>query len=468
MRTRQTKIVATIGPVSKSKEAIRALFEAGVNVFRLNFSHADHKKVVQAIRALEKEFKTPIGIMADLQGPKLRIGEFKEGFIRLQEGKTLRFDLKKEPGDNKRVCLPHPEVMKILKKGSEILLDDGKVRVRVMKKGAGFLDCKVIEGLYLSDHKGFNIPDVVVPVPALTAKDKKDLEAALNMGVDWIAQSFVQRPQDVIAAKKLIAGRAALMVKLEKPAALACLDEILEHVDGVMLARGDLGVEIPPEDVPVVQKHVVRRVRQSGKPVIVATQMMESMIKNARPTRAEASDVATAVYDGADAVMLSAETAIGDYPVKAVKIMSRIAERAENDDIYMQVMEEGRPNADNDPSDAITTAAYYVAQDVGAKVIVTYTMSGSTALRAARQRPAMPILCLTPNLDSARRLVLSYGVRPVHAPELQGDFSGPVPHASRVLQKQGLAKKGDLFVMTAGVPFGTPGSTNILRIAEVE
>jgi pyruvate kinase len=348
------------------------------------------------------------------------------------------------------------------------LLDDGKVRVRVMKKGAGFLDCKVIEGLYLSDHKGFNIPDVVVPVPALTAKDKKDLEAALNMGVDWIAQSFVQRPQDVIAAKKLIAGRAALMVKLEKPAALACLDEILEHVDGVMLARGDLGVEIPPEDVPVVQKHVVRRVRQSGKPVIVATQMMESMIKNARPTRAEASDVATAVYDGADAVMLSAETAIGDYPVKAVKIMSRIAERAENDDIYMQVMEEGRPNADNDPSDAITTAAYYVAQDVGAKVIVTYTMSGSTALRAARQRPAMPILCLTPNLDSARRLVLSYGVRPVHAPELQGDFSGPVPHASRVLQKQGLAKKGDLFVMTAGVPFGTPGSTNILRIAEVE
>ncbi len=470
-RERQTKIVATLGPASDTKAVIRELIKAGVDLFRLNFSHGsheEHRKSVGIIRQLEKEFGHPVGIMADLQGPKLRIGEFKDGFIALKAGMKIRFDSNKAEGDRTRINLPHPEVIKALKKGSEILLDDGKVRVRVVKKGEGFLDCEVLEGLYLSGRKGFNLPGTMIPVPALTPKDKKDLKAALDMSVDWIAQSFVQKPEDVRAAKKLIGGKAALMVKLEKPSALEQLDEILKLADGIMLARGDLGVEIPPENVPAVQKRVIRQVRHAGKPVVVATQMLESMIKNARPTRAEASDVATAVYDGADAVMLSAETAAGEFPVNAVTIMDRIARRTEADETYQQMMENDHPDTLGDPSDAISTAAYYVAQDVGAKAIVTYTMSGSTALRSARQRPDVPILCLTPDIRVARRLVVSYGVRPVHAPETVEDFSGPATHAARIVREQGLAKKGERFVMTAGVPFGTPGSTNILRIAEVE
>ena len=467
---RQTKIVATLGPASETKQVIQALVKAGVDMFRLNFSHGSHeshKKAVKIIRDLEKKTGHPIGIMADLQGPKLRIGDFKEGFIALESGMVIRFDSSAKQGDESRVHLPHPEVMKALKKGSEIFLDDGKVRVKVIKKGKGYLDCEVLEGLCLAGRKGFNLPGVMIPVPALTAKDKRDLKAALAMGVDWIAQSFVQKPEDVRAARKLIGGKAALMVKLEKPSALKYLDEIIKLSDGIMLARGDLGVEIPPEDVPAVQKRVIRDVRHAGKPVIVATQMLESMIKNARPTRAEASDVATAVYDGTDAVMLSAETASGEYPLKAVTIMDRIAVRTEEDDTYQQIMENDHPDTLGNPSDAISTAAYYVAQDVGAKAIVTYTMSGSTALRAARQRPDVPILCLTPDKNVARRLSVSYGVHAVHAPETLEDFTGPARHAAKLLRKYGFAKKGERFVMTAGVPFGTPGSTNILRIAEI-
>ncbi len=468
---RQTKIVATLGPASEGREMICKLAETGVDVFRLNFSHgthADHQKSVDAIRTIEKERDRPIGIMADLQGPKLRIGEFKEGFIALEPGMVIRFDSDPTPGDEIRVNLPHPEVIKTLEKGHDIFLDDGKVRVRVVKKGKGWLDTEVLEGLCLADHKGFNLPGIVVPVPALTKKDKKDLKAALDMGVDWIAQSFVQRPEDVKEAKKLIKGRAALMVKLEKPSALENLEDLIELADGLMLARGDLGVEIPPEDVPAVQKRVVREVRYSGKPVIVATQMLESMMKNARPTRAEASDVATAVYDGADAVMLSAETAAGAYPLKAVTIMDRIARSTEEDETYEQIMETDRPDTLGNPSDAITTAAYYVAQDIEAACIVNYTMSGSTALRTARQRPEVPILCLTPDMDVARRLTLSYGVYPVHTTEDVEDFTGRARHAGRLALQYGFADKGDRFVMTAGVPFGTPGSTNILRIAKVE
>ncbi len=467
---KQTKIVATLGPASQSANMIGKLANAGVDVFRLNFSHGtheDHQKSVRSIRAIEKKIKKPIAIMADLQGPKLRIGEFTEGFIALTPGMILRFDSDKKLGCEKRVHLPHPDVLKILKKGDEILLDDGKVRVRVIKKGKGYLDTEVLEGLCLAGKKGFNLPGVVVPVPALTAKDKKDLKAALDMGVDWIAQSFVQRPSDVKTARKLIKGRAALLIKLEKPAALDCLNELIELSDGVMLARGDLGVEIPPEDVPSVQKNVISAVREQGKPIIVATQMMESMIKNARPTRAEASDVATAVYDGADAVMLSAETAAGEYPVRAVEMMARICERTEDDDTYFQAMEVMRPDTIGSPSDAITTAAYYTTQDINAAAIVTYTMSGSTSLRAARQRPEVPILCLTPNINVARRLALSYGVYAVHKTKMMEDFIGHAKMASRILKDRGFADQGDLFVMTAGVPFGVAGSTNILRIAEV-
>jgi pyruvate kinase len=440
-------------------------------MFRLNFSHGthdDHKAALNHIRALEKKTGRPIAVLADLQGPKLRLGTFKDGKIALKKNQAFRFDLDAKPGDESRVNLPHPEILKVLEKGSQIFLDDGKVRAEVTKKGKDYVEAVIKSGSALSDKKGLNVPGAVIPIPALTDKDKKDLKAALAMGVDWIAQSFVQKPEDAAEAKKLIGGKAALMVKLEKPSALESLDKILELCDGVMLARGDLGVEIPPEDVPGVQKRVVRKVRDAGKPVVVATQMLESMITNARPTRAEASDVATAVYDGADAVMLSAETASGAYPQKAVEFMDKICRRTETDETYLQMMAGAHPGNLGDPSDAITTAAYYTAQDVEAVCIVTYTMSGSTALRMSRQRPEIPVLCLTPKLEVARRMAVSYAVHAVHAPEIQGEFSGPVPHANRILRAEGIAKKGERFVMTAGVPFGTPGSTNLLRIAEVE
>lgn len=470
-RDRRTKIVATLGPASSSREMILELFKTGVDLFRLNFSHGEHethRAAAAAIREIESQTGRAAGILADLQGPKLRIGEFAAGAIELRRGQTFRFDLDPAKGDETRVCLPHPEIMGILEEGGLIFLDDGKVRARIIKKGDGFVEAEIRAGSRLSGRKGLNVPGAVIPIPALTAKDRRDLEVALEMGVDWIAQSFVQNPEDVREARALINGRAALMVKLEKPSALECLDEILALADGVMLARGDLGVEIPPENVPSVQKRVVRQVRASGKPVVVATQMLESMISNSRPTRAEASDVATAVYDGADAVMLSAETASGEYPVKAVEFMHKICARTEEDETYGEFMDAAHPDTLGDPSDAIASAAYYVAQDVGAVAIVTYTMSGSTALRMARQRSPVPILCLTPRIGVARRLCVSYGVHPIHAPEIQGDFSGPVPHACRILQAEDIAQKGERFVMTAGVPFGVSGTTNILRIAEVE
>ncbi len=468
---RHTKIVATIGPATSSKDQIKALAQAGVNMFRLNFSHGthdDHRVVAARIREVEEEIGRVLAIMADLQGPKLRIGKFKDGRIELKPDQMFRFDLDQAPGDETRVNLPHPEIMKVLEKDSLIFLDDGNVRARITKKGKDYVEAVIRAGSHLSDKKGLNVPGVLIPIPALTDKDKKDLAAALEMDIDWVAQSFVQTPEDVAEARKLIGARAALLVKLEKPLAIARLDEILALADGVMLARGDLGVEIPPEDVPSVQKRVVRAARDLGKPVIVATQMLESMVENARPTRAEASDVATAVYDGADAVMLSAETATGAYPLRAVEIMDKICRRTEEDETYARIMEAYHPDTVGEPSDAITTAAYYVAQDTNAKAIVTYTTSGSTALRMARQRPTVPVLCLTPKLMVARKLCVAYGIYAVHSPEIMGDFTGPAIHASRVLQATGLAQKDDKFVMTAGVPFGTPGSTNILRIAWVE
>ncbi|MEM7618062.1 MAG: pyruvate kinase [Pseudomonadota bacterium] len=469
-RYRQTKIVATLGPASGDPEMMRTLFEAGVDVFRMNFSHGshdDHRKNMQTARQLEVEFGRPVAVLADLQGPKLRIGQFKDGKIELTEGQDFRFDLSDVPGDTTRVQLPHPEVMEVMDVGSEILLDDGKVRVQVMAKDKEGLDTKIMTGAVLSNNKGFNIPGVKLPIKALTDKDREDLEAAIEMGADWIAQSFVQSSDDVIEAKQLIDGRAALMAKIEKPSAVNEIDDIIEVVDGVMLARGDLGVEIPPEQVPAVQKKVVRKVRHAGKPIIVATQMLESMVENARPTRAEASDVATAVYDGADAVMLSAETAVGSYPVEAVSIMNRICESTESDKNYRRIMESDHPETKSDSSDAITVAATYVAEDVGAAAIVNYTTSGSTTLRAVRQRPNVPVLCLTQNIQTARRLVLSFGVRTMHITDVNS-FAETVESAIELVSQKGYAQKGDKIVLTAGVPFGVSGSTNVLRIAEVK
>ncbi len=469
-RYRQTKIVATLGPASGDPEMMRELFKAGVDVFRLNFSHGSHEahqKNVDTARRLEKEFGRPICLVGDLQGPKLRIGKFKDDSIDLTEGMTFRFDRDEALGDETRVQLPHPEVLEAMEIGSEILLDDGKVRVEITGKDDKGLDTKIISGSKLSNNKGFNIPGVVLPIEALTEKDKIDLEAAIHMGVDWIAQSFVQRAEDVIQAQNLIKGRAALMAKIEKPSAVEFIDEIIEVVDGIMLARGDLGVEIPPEQVPSVQKKVVRRVRHAGKPVIVATQMLESMVDNARPTRAEASDVATAVYDGADAVMLSAETAVGQYPIETVSIMNRICEATESDKNYRRIMDSDRPKTENDASDAITVAATYTAKDISAAAIVNYTTSGSTTRRTVRQRPDVPILCLTPNLQTARRLALSFGVRTF---KIEGvdRFKNAVHVAVEVVKENGYAQVGDKIVLTAGVPFGVSGTTNILRIADIE
>ncbi len=469
---RRTKIVATLGPATAHAEGIEALIKAGVNLFRLNFSHGDHethRQTFALVREIAEKLGANIGILADLQGPKLRIGKFKEGSISLVEGQSFRFDSDETPGDENRVCLPHPEILSVLKKGGQVFLDDGKVRARVETVGSDYIEARIEAGSKLSDRKGLNIPDEVIPLAALTDKDKADLQVALELGVDWIAQSFVQTPDDVREALRLIDGRAALMVKLEKPSALNHLVEIVELADGVMVARGDLGVEIPPERVPAVQKRIVRQVREAGKPVVVATQMLESMIDNPRPTRAEASDVATAVYDGADAVMLSAETASGSYPERAVQIMSRICRYTEGDELYSQMMEAFEPETLHDPSDAITAAAHLVAEDVGANFIVTYTVSGSTALRMARQRPEVPILCLTPSKEVARRLSVSYGIKAVYAPEtISEDFTGPAKHAAKIALALGIGVIGDRFVMTAGVPFARKGSTNMLRIAEIE
>jgi pyruvate kinase len=469
-RNRSAKIVATLGPASSAPEMIRALFEAGVDVFRLNFSHgshSDHQARMESIRAVEKELGRPIGVMADLQGPKLRLGTFAAGRVRLVAGNRFRLDLDPVPGDENRAPLPHPEIFAAIRPGTNLLVDDGKVRLEVERCGPDHADTKVVIGGFVSDRKGVNVPNAVLPISALTPKDRDDLAFALGIGVDWVALSFVQRPDDVAEGRKFVGGRAGILVKLEKPLAIERLDEIIELSDAVMVARGDLGVEMAPEDVPPTQKHVIQACRMAGKPVVVATQMLESMINSAIPTRAEASDVATAIYDGADAVMLSAETAAGSYPVEAVDIMSRIIARVQADPLYFKTIEAIDLEPQHTAPDAISAAARQVAETVGAAAIVNYTTSGATALRAARERPTVPILVLTSKLETARRLALLWGAHCVHARDVT-NFSEMVQRAATIAQREGFAEKGQRIVITAGVPFGTPGATNILRIAWVE
>tara|TARA_B100001750_G_C15515820_1_gene607081 strand:+ start:451 stop:1884 length:1434 start_codon:yes stop_codon:yes gene_type:complete len=470
-RNRHTKILATLGPSSDTKDVLMKLVLAGVDNVRMNFSHGtpeDHKRRFDMIREIEQETGRPIGIVADLQGPKLRVGKFRDKKIALSEGMELRFDLSDELGDETRVQLPHPEIISTVNVGDRLLMDDGKVRVIIKEKGDDFLVVTVAAGVALSNNKGVNVPNVTLPIPALTEKDLRDLETALDLGADWIAHSFVQRPEDVAECQRLIAGRAKHIVKLEKPSALEFLDEILALTDAIMVARGDLGVEIPPENVPAAQKRIVRACRTLGKPVIVATQMLESMIESPQPTRAEASDVATAIYDGTDCVMLSAETAAGAYPVEAVKMMDRIAQSVEKDGLYRRIMDADHPATENmNTGDSITAAAFQVAIDVDAKAIVNYTTSGSTALRTARHRPTVPILCLTENTTIARRLSLSYGVRPIVTSDVK-NFGAMVSSACEIAKASNYANAGDRLVITAGVPFGTVGSTNILHISTVE
>src|SRR5215469_14040030 len=468
-RLRSAKIVATLGPSSATPQRIRDLFEAGVDVFRLNFSHGtheDHEDRFTVIREVESATGRPIGILADLQGPKLRLGTFAEGPIGLEAGEPFRVDLDQQPGDRRRAPLPHPEIFEALSPGTELLVDDGKVRLRVETCGAGFADTHCLVGGTLSDRKGVNVPNAVLPLSAVTEKDRADLAFALEHGADWIAFSFVQRPDDVAEGRKLVAGRAGVMVKLEKPSAIQHLTEIIELADGLMVARGDLGVEMPPEDVPSVQKQIIHACRLAGKPVIVATQMLESMIGSPAPTRAEASDVATAVYEGADAVMLSAETAAGRYPVEAVAIMDRIARRVQADPLYFASLQKVMEHEHTDP-DAISAAACQVAATVGAAAIVSYTTSGATALRAARERPGVPILVMTSSQGTARRLALLWGAHCIHHADVKS-FGDMVQKAVSAAHREDIAQPGQRVVITAGVPFGTPGATNILRIAWVD
>lgn len=471
MRRRHlTKIVATLGPASTAPETVRALFEAGVDVFRLNFSHgqqSDKRDAIDKIRALEQDIRRPIAVMADLQGPKLRIGAFAEGKVKLKVGDAFRLDMDAATGDATRVSLPHKEIFQALEAPMDLLLDDGRIQLRVTKCGANFAETEVVTGGVLSDRKGVNVPGAILPVSSLTRKDRDDLRFALDHGVDYIALSFVQRAQDIADARRLIGGRAAVLTKLEKPAAIDSLDEIVELSDVIMVARGDLGVEMPPEEVPVLQKKIIGVCREAGKPVIVATQMLESMVHAPTPTRAEASDVATAVYDGADAVMLSAETASGDYPVESVNIMNRIIERTEKDPLYRRICDAERLEPEPTAADAISAAARQVANTLSISAIVTYTTSGSTTLRAARERPEVPVIGLTPDVTTARRLAVVWGVHSIFTEDAR-DFMDMVERANTHVIEDGFAAPGDRIVITAGFPFGTPGSTNILRIARVE
>ncbi len=468
-RVRKAKIIATLGPTSSDHALIRRLFAAGVDIFRLNFSHgkhSDHAARYNAIRELERESNRPVAVLADLQGPKLRVGRFEGGRVTLSKGRKFRLDLSDSPGGSSRVQLPHKEIYSVLAPGTLLLLDDGRIRLRVKACDAESADTVVETGGPLTDNKGVNLPHVTLPIAALTDKDRLDLEFAISLGVDWVALSFVQRPEDLAEARRHIGRQAALMAKLEKPAAITKLSEIIDYADGVMVARGDLGVELAPEDVPGLQKEFIGVARAKGKPVVVATQMLESMVNSPAPTRAEASDVATAVYDGADAVMLSAETASGSYPVEAVTMMDRIITRVEQDPRYRQILDADQAVPEPTGSDAITAAARRVAHTIGAAAIVTFSVSGSTTLRAARERPEVPILGLTSNIPIARRLTMVWGVHSVLAPDAT-DFSKMVETACQMAHHDGFAKAGDSIVITAGIPFGTPGATNTLRIVQV-
>lgn len=466
-REKKTKIIATLGPASSSAAMVTALFKAGVDVFRLNMSHGNHEDksaLIKTIRAVEADVGRPIAIMADLQGPKLRIGQFKQDSVILKNNATFTLDLDETLGDAGRVCLPHKEIFDVLVAGTSILLNDGKVRLAVEECDGKTATCRVEVGGELSSRKGVNLPGVILPVASMTAKDHKDLDFALAHGVDWVALSFVQRGLDVAAVRKLVGKRAAILAKIEKPSAVTHLDEIIELADGVMVARGDLGVEEPVENVPGIQKHVIQKARIAGKPVVVATQMLESMISSPTPTRAEVSDVATAVHDGADAIMLSAESAMGQYPVEAVQVMNRVAVRTESEPTYLANLEKEVLNRKATTEDAISAAARQAGATLNVKAIVTFTTSGATALRAARERPQPPIIAMTPSIKVARKLAIGWGMHTVKTRDVDS-FEEMLDKSKRIAVREGFAVSGDRIVVTAGVPFGTPGATNVMHIA---
>lgn len=466
---KKVKILATLGPAIHGIDDIRQLVEAGVNLFRLNFSHgehADHAQRYQWVREVERQLGHPIGILMDLQGPKLRVGRFAEGKIQLIRGQSLRLDLDGTPGDSRRVNLPHPEIIAALQPGMSLLLDDGRLRLRVVAKHADAIDTEVVVGGELSDRKGVNVPEAVLDLSPLTEKDRRDLAFGLELGVDWVALSFVQRAQDILEARELIGERAFIMAKIEKPSAVQQIEDIARLADAIMVARGDLGVEVPAENVPRIQKQIVRTCRQLGRPVVVATQMLESMRFSPAPTRAEVTDVANAVAEGADAVMLSAETASGDYPLEAVSMMSKIIRQVESGPDFQAQLDANRPQAEATVSDAISCAIRRISGILPVAVLVNYTESGSSSLRASRERPSAPILSLTPYLRTARRLTAAWGVYSVVNPRLN-EMDEVCRNALELAKSEHMAQPGDTVVITAGVPLGQPGTTNNLRIERV-
>ncbi len=469
-RLRRVKILATLGPASATRRMLARLFTAGADVFRINMSHASHdamRERIRMIRSLEAEFGRPVGILADLQGPKLRVGMFAGDGVELAEGATFALDNDPAPGDINRVHLPHPEILRALAPGHHLLIDDGKVKLQVVSASAEQAVTRVVVAGRISNRKGVSLPDTEIATSAMTPKDRADLDAALNEGVDWIAVSFVQRPEDVAEVRKIARGRALVMAKIEKPQAIARLEEIMEIADAVMVARGDLGVEMPLEQVPGLQKRIVRQARRLGKPVVVATQMLESMISSPVPTRAEVSDVANAVFEGADAIMLSAESAAGQYPVDAVATMDKIALQVESDPNYRALVGSLRGEPEATGADAIAVAARDVAETLDVKAIVGWTASGSTALRIARERPRTPVLALTPSVDTARRLTLVWGTHAVVTHDAQ-DVADMSDRACELAFRDDFARDGERILIVAGVPFGTPGATNMVRISYVE
>jgi pyruvate kinase len=468
-RRRKTKILATLGPGTATQARIRALFDGGADVFRVNMSHTSHTALGEfhrAVRGLEAEVGRPIGILVDLQGPKIRLGTLPGGARTLQAGERVRLVRKAESTNEGEIPIPHAEVFTAIKMRHSLLIDDGRVRLRLLSVGESSAEAVVVVGGEIKDRKGVNLPDTILPITAMTPKDRSDLDAALNLGVDWVALSFVQRPEDVAELKKVVSGRAAVLVKIEKPKAFDRLPDILEMADALMVARGDLGVELPLEAVPGRQKQIIRTARKAGKPVVVATQMLESMIGSPVPTRAEVSDVATAVFEGADAVMLSAETASGAYPVEAVEMMDRIAASVENDPLYLTILESQRNTPEETTADAIMAAVHQITHTIHARAIVCWTKSGSTGLRAARERPEAPVIVLTPLIETARRLALTWGLHCVTTEDAH-DLDDVVDRAARIAFQEGFAMPGDRVVVTAGVPLGTPGSTNLLRVTFV-
>ncbi len=469
-RNRKAKILATLGPSSSDKKIIEELYSEGCDVFRLNFSHGDieiHRKNFEFIRSLEEKFNHATCVLADLQGPKLRVGLFKNTKENLIKGEKFILDLSSELGDNKRVNFPHPEIYNYLTPNSILLVNDGRIRLQVIEQNSDQLVTEILNDSEISNNKGVNIPDVILPIDALTKKDKSDLMKALDMGVDWVALSFVQQAEDINKLKKMIGNKALVMAKIEKPSAVKNIDAIINAADGIMIARGDLGVEMPTEQVPIAQKNIIRRCRHFGKPVVVATQMLESMIDNLVPTRAEASDVANAIYDGTDAVMLSGESAVGAHPIEAIKTMNKIIETVENDknNYDLRIEDDGLDDVDN--TDAITLAAYSIAKKSNAKAIITFSVSGRTTRRMARERAPVQIVGLSPKINTTRRMQLYWGVNSCYSNEDAQNAQEMVKIACTLVKNKKLVNPGDSVVISAGVPFGSAGTTNLLRLAEI-